>query len=91
MATLRILAQYFENYGDTNTPYWKPKMGMEMVVEVDSDLLMYAENIETVFAKIVDEQSDDHNRFEYISHELIFHKPIKLDRDRVEQLIRAQF
>ena len=24
--TVKVMAQYFENYSDTNTPYWKQKV-----------------------------------------------------------------
>jgi hypothetical protein len=37
-----VSAQYYENYSDTATPYWKPKGGVDFSFPVDSDLLMYA-------------------------------------------------
>jgi len=32
-ADIRITAQYYENYSDNDTPYWKPKGGCDYVVK----------------------------------------------------------
>ena len=34
--TVKVMAQYFENYSDTKTPYWKPKGGQEFQIVIDS-------------------------------------------------------
>jgi len=45
MATITIYTQYYENYSDTATPYWKPKGGQVFEIEnIESDLIMYADD-----------------------------------------------
>jgi hypothetical protein len=91
MKTLvRIIAQYYENYSDSNVPYWKPKMGQEFTLRVESDHFMYTqENAIESIKKLLAEQSDSHNRYEYVSHELVFFEPIALDAAKFETLIHA--
>jgi hypothetical protein len=94
--TVRVLAQYFENYGfaDGNVgenAYWKPKGRHEFILEdVNSDLVMYAYDLQAVLKRLVESQSDDLNRFEYREHEVIFHEPTKLNANELEEAIRTQ-
>ena len=90
--TVRVLAQYWENYNvDGGKPYWKPKNGHEFLFEnVDSDTVMYANDLEKVLSELVANESDDMNKFEYRDHEVIFHEPTKLKSDLLEQAIIKQ-
>lgn len=90
--TIRITSQYYENYSDTDVPYWKPKMGREFVIEgVDADAVMYADDLVAVLTEVVANESDDHNKYEYLSHVVDFFKPIKLDSEVVVNAIREQY
>ena len=90
MKTLvQITAQYFENYNFFNggTPNWKPKGGQVFNMYVDSDLFLYGEDTCIEAIKVMlEEQCDKLNKFEYISHELIFSEPIVLDNDKFESI-----
>ena len=74
MTTLIIRSQYYENYSDTMTPHWKPKGGHEFVInDFDAEDLFYdEENVVNVIKSLVAKQSNDYEKFEYISHELKF-------------------
>jgi hypothetical protein len=76
----QITTQYYENYGDSQNPYWKPKGGQVFNVMVDSDEFMYGgdaciEAIQELLAK----ESDWHSKYEYLDYELIFSRPIVLN------------
>ena len=90
MKTLvQITAQYFENYNFFNggTPRWKPKGGQVFSMHVDSDLFLYGEDTCVEAIKVMlEEQCDKLNKFEYISHEIIFSEPIVLDNDKFESI-----
>jgi hypothetical protein len=81
MISILVSAQYYENYSDTQTPYWKPKGGVDFSFPIDSDLVMYAykEDLKTALIKMVEEQSNDYSRYEYIDHEVKFGKPIVVE------------
>ena len=72
-----VSAQYYENYSDTATPYWKPKGGVDFSFPVDSDLLMYAPEgaLESALGRLVEAQSNGYARYEYLSHEVKFGEP----------------
>lgn len=82
---VQITAQYYENYSDTDKPYWKPKMGQEFFLRADSDDFMYGltECIAAI-KKMLEKQSNSRCRYEYVSHELIFHESIELSTDEFE-------
>jgi len=78
---VRILTQLEENYGfHEGSEHWKPKGGMEFTMSVDDGLMMYGEKdiIIQSFQKFLDLESNELERFTYVSHELVFHKPIEL-------------
>jgi len=78
---VRILTQVEENYGFYNgNEHWKKKGGQEFSMEVDDGLMMYGEEdvITQSFQKFLDLESNELQRFTYVSHELVFHKPIEL-------------
>ena len=81
MISILVSAQYYENYSDNQTPYWKPKGGVDFSFPVDSDLVMYLDRgvLENALTKMVEEQSNDYSRYEYISHEVKFSAPIVVE------------
>ena len=87
MKTLvHITAQVHENYGG-NT--WKPKGGFMFTLRVDSDLFLYgSEQCVEAIKMLLQEQSNEHERFTYLEHELIFHEPFALDSEKFETLFR---
>ena len=86
---VRITAQYYENYNPdtTATPTWKPKFGHTFVLESDADLFFCDEDVcISAISKMLEEESNSYERFEYVSHEVIFHEETELSRDRFEAL-----
>ena len=81
MISILVSAQYYENYSDNQTPYWKPKGGVDFSFPIDSDLVMYAykEDLKSALIKMVEEQSNEYSRYEYIDHEVKFGKPIVVE------------
>jgi hypothetical protein len=81
MISILVSAQYYENYSDSQTPYWKPKGGVDFSFPIDSDLVMYAykEELREALIKMVEEQSNEHSRYEYIDHEVKFAAPIVVE------------
>lgn len=70
---LLITAQYEENYGSSEYPHWKKKGGQTFSLNVDADLLMYEkERCINAIRLILDKKYDSHNRYTYLSHELLF-------------------
>ena len=83
----QITAQYYENYSDSETPHWKAKGSHLFTVMVDSDDFCYAEDVcISTIMDMLKSESDSHQRFEYISHELIFSTPTLLDSYKFEQV-----
>jgi hypothetical protein len=81
MISILVSAQYYENYSDNQTPYWKPKGGVDFSFPVDSDLVMYVykEELREALIKMVEEQSNEYSRYEYIDHEVKFAAPIVVE------------
>jgi hypothetical protein len=81
MISILVSAQYYENYSDNQTPYWKPKGGVDFSFPIDSDLVMYVykEELREALIKMVEEQSNEHSRYEYIDHEVKFAAPIVVE------------
>ena len=90
-ATLKIQAQYYENYSDTKSPYWKPKGGQEFRTSVDSNLLMYASKKELVTAinSILEQQSNEYCRFEYRDHDVDFKGEIQIDEQEFDKTLKS--
>jgi hypothetical protein len=90
--TIRISAQYYENYSDTDTPYWKPKGGHEFTIKADADTIFYTydSNLKEVLSKMVADESDSHNKYEYIDHEVIFFEATELSNDKFEKLLMTK-
>ena len=81
MISILVSAQYYENYSDNQTPYWKPKGGVDFSFPIDSDLVMYAykEELKLALINLVEAQSNEYSRYEYIDHEVKFSKPIVVE------------
>ena len=85
--TIKIMTQYFENYSETKTPYWKPKGGQEFDIIIDSDIAMYSKYLDEHLNQIISEQSNEHCKYEYIDHDVQFIEPITLDSNKLNSLI----
>jgi hypothetical protein len=95
---VQILAQMHENYGAHNwsgegdcPQAWKPKGGQMFTLNVDSDSMFYAEEqCVEAFKKLLAKECNDFYRYEYTSHELIFHEPSVLCDTEFEALLQAE-
>ena len=94
---LQITAQVHENYGVHNwngqgecPEYWKPKGGHEFQIVVDSNVLMYSNELEKHLTKIVSKQSDEREKFEYKGHEVQFSDPTMLGSGELYDLINSK-
>ena len=81
MCTIQVTAQYYENYSDSNIPYWKPKGSVDFHFPLDADVALYVPKSELVAAltKMVEEQSNDYSLYEYLEHEVKFSSPIVVE------------
>jgi hypothetical protein len=81
MISILVSAQYYENYSDSNIPYWKPKGGVDFNFPIDSEVALYTPDaiLENALTKMVEEQSNEYSRYEYISHEVKFSEPIVVE------------
>jgi hypothetical protein len=83
-ADLRITAQYYENYSDNDTPYWKPKGGVEFIIrDIEPDPVLYAApgEADSAIQILLDEKSNGVCRYTLIEWEFIFAEPVELDAD----------
>ena len=76
MATISISAQYYENYSDTENPYWKPKGEQVFLIEANfsADILIYTDTdeLKKQLEILVAEKSCEHFKYKYLSHHLTF-------------------
>jgi hypothetical protein len=81
MINILVSAQYYENYSDNQTPYWKPKGGADFSFPIDSDLVLNIPSkiLVDALTNMVEEQSNEYSRYEYIDHEVKFSKPIVVE------------
>jgi hypothetical protein len=92
METIRISTQYYENYSHgSNSPHWKPKGTFEFMIKADADLIFYATDLKEILSNMVTAQSNDHEKFEYIDHEISFTEPFLLSTEEFENNVRNQF
>jgi hypothetical protein len=84
---LSIQTQYYENYGDSVNPRWKPKGGQLFEIMVDSDDMYDQDVAKEAIIEILKGQNSSHEKFEFLSYELIFSNPIKLSSSEFENLI----
>jgi len=82
---IRITAQYYENYGTAEDPYWKPKGGYEFNLRSDCDYFYYrTEECEIAIQRMLNAKSNDHHKWVYISHELTYSAISSLDSREFE-------
>lgn len=87
----KITSQYYENYGDSKNPHWKPKGGQIFNLMVDADFFLYgSEYCIEVIQDLLAKQSDWYSKYEYLDYELIFSTPIDLDGDEFQTLLDAK-
>lgn len=81
MCTIQVTAQYYENYSDSNIPYWKPKGGVDFHLPLDADtaLHVHREDLVNAISKLLEEYSNEHALYEYRDHEIKFSKPIVVE------------
>ena len=81
MCTIQVTAQYYENYSDTSTPYWKPKGAVDFHFPLDADTALYAPKgvLVEALTKMVEEQSNEYSLYEYIDYEMKFSNPIVVE------------
>jgi hypothetical protein len=88
---VHVTTQYYENYGyeihGVSHAAWKPKGSFIFSLKIDLSNLMYApsECIEVIRLLLAD-QSNEREKFEYLSHEIIFNDIIELDAEKFESL-----
>ena len=81
-----IITQYYENYSDTDTPYWKPKFGNDFSIDISWDQLTYnQENTIKAFKKICKDKSNSMVKYEYLDFKVC--NPEHLDID-IDELIK---
>jgi len=88
---VKILTQLEENYGfHEGTNHWKPKGGIEFTTEVCDGIMMYGDTdiIKKSIQILLDKESNDVERFTYVSHELVFHTPHEL-KGSVEEVYHS--
>ena len=74
--TVHINCQYYENKAFYEGGVaWKPKGGHKFQIEMDTDLLMYCEDVTAILSKMVEAHNTDLERFKYIDYEIIWQKP----------------
>jgi len=74
MATVKVTAQYRENYGTPSNPHWKAKGASYFSFPIDDNTVMYAQESELVTAigKMLTDRSNERCKFEYINHTVRF-------------------
>lgn len=76
--TILIHTQYEENYAAHEGGFhWKKKGGHTFQIEMDTDLLMYTDSSK-VFGVMLESQSNNHERFTYVSHDIQWQVPTVL-------------
>jgi len=86
---VRITAQYYENYGSSESPYWKPKGGQEFSPRADSDSFFYcSEECVKAIKMMLAARSNDHVRYEYLEHDLVFEEPRVLSSEDFEAALQ---
>jgi hypothetical protein len=93
---IQILTQYSENYAafdpgwDGKSEAYKNKGGVQFQAKLDHDLadaiFMATTPLERedFFRKLVADQSNRVARYEYVSHEVHFHKPTDISKEMTE-------
>lgn len=92
---VRITAQYYENYGTAELPYWKPKGGQEFSLRADSDSFFYCtEECVKAIKKMLAARSGEYVRYEYLEHEVVFDEPKAMSTEEFEialQMVHQEY
>lgn len=77
MCVILVSAQSWENYSDTEIPYWKPKGGSDFSFPVQCDTVLNTleSALRIALSKMVEGQSNEKYRYEYFSHVVNFSQP----------------
>lgn len=90
-ATVRVLAQYFENYSESGT-FWKAKGSQEFILKIDSDTLMYlGSHVVVAIKQILAKHSNSHCKYEYVEHQVNFSDPIIIEDAEIEAELEKLF
>lgn len=82
-----VLAQVLENYGfDSGSEHWKKKGGITFNITLNSDLVMYADDLKANLIELVKKEGNDLEKFEYIGHDVIFNE-VEIDPNKLTALI----
>lgn len=84
LCTIRVTAQYRENYGTQSEPQWKMKGGVEFIIpEVNDDVILYARTgeVDNSIQQLLSTKSNAMCSYELITWELIFSEPEELSTD----------
>lgn len=74
MSKVKVLVhtQYFENYTDTDYPFWKAKGSYTFQIEMEADIIFYAGSEDAIFTRLVERHNNTHCKFEYLNYEIQF-------------------
>jgi hypothetical protein len=73
---VHINCQYYENKAFyEGGEAWKPKGGHKFQMEMDTDILLYCEDVTAILSKMVETHNTDLERFKYIDYEIIWQTP----------------
>ena len=77
--TVHINCQYYENKAFyEGGEAWRPKGGHKFQIKMDTDLLMYCEDVTAILSKMVEKHNTTLERFKYIDYEIIWQEPTQL-------------
>jgi hypothetical protein len=92
--TVRILTQVFENKAWSEGGHaWSPKGGQEIIVEVASDTICYADSdkVLKVLKRMVEKNVCGMYKYKYMSHEVIFGEPIIMDEMTFDVFLEEEY
>jgi|TARA_B100000768_G_scaffold60459_1_gene58521 hypothetical protein len=76
---VHINCQYYENKAHyEGGESFRPKGSHIFVIEMDTDLIMYSEDANAIFTKMVEKHNSDLEKFEYIDYEILWNTPTVL-------------
>jgi hypothetical protein len=90
-SVIRISAKVLENVLTPEKPMFKERGSTEFEIEIDSMMAYRADEASLVksIKDLLKETSGDQNRFEYISHKVLFGAAPRLDSDRFTQILNS--
>ena len=94
-----VYTQVYENKGWPDSQDWRPKFGQEFSLKINysdqknygiMDPNAYSEFLESIFRKLLASHNSDLYLYEYMSHDVWFGNPVKLDKKRFYKLLHNQ-